>query len=92
MFGIFKKILSRFSPKNFMSRLVPQTVIYRKKTILEVATMLLLTINPFYGWIFFFYISEFNSKCECHLLECCAVGGKGRRLSAGCILPQQQCL
>lgn len=58
MFGIFKKILSRFSPENiyfiFMSRLVLQTVIHRKKKI-EEATMLLLTVSPFYGWIYYFF-------------------------------------
>lgn len=47
-----------------------------EKTNFRVATTLLLTISPFYGWIiFFFYISKFNSKYGHYLLEYCPVGG-----------------
>lgn len=56
-----------------------------EKTILEVATTLLLTISPFYGQIVF-YISEFNSKCGRDLLECCPVGGnlQGKEKTVSC--------
>lgn len=48
-------------------------MIKRKKTIIVVATVLLLTISPFYERIFFTFQSSIQSTDN--LSECCPVGG-----------------